>query len=89
MMRENLKIAGAIACIVLLIVGFVSFVYYLQDARHERQAHRIEMLGIARDVILDSLKNEQECREKLKEAKANRHPYSEFWDAPYQKGGGG
>ena len=69
---------------VILVGGFLGLVYYMAEARRERQAHQFEMLGIARDVILDSMKNEQECRERLKEAEANRHPFSEFWDKPYE-----
>jgi len=72
----------------ILIAGFLTLVTYLHEARQERQARRMEMLNLSLDILLDSAKHEQERKEKLKEIKANQHPFQEFWDAPYQKGGG-
>lgn len=80
------KYGGVIisSLMVLLVGGFIGLVYYLHEAHNERQAQRVEMFGMAQDILRDSMKNEQERKAKLKEAKANRHPFHELWDAPYE-----
>lgn len=85
-MSDNSQLVAAMVLLVLAVGGLTTFLHYSQKAHREREVNRIKMMGLARDIILDTMRNEQECKEKLKEAEANRHPFHEFWDAPYEGG---